>query len=259
MRLSKREIVMLILLIVIALVFIEFRFIIRPGLDRYETLLNRQNMVTDEVNLVMINIASLESRQKTLKSNLDEIKVLSKPYFEGIKIDNLLNYSRDIILQNEITIISYTPGPAQVTQITLPQVQLHESLYKLKELAQSYKGSTGSPDQGGNPDSLTEDIELFELPISVTGTYEQLRNLLTDIERQNRTMRVNNLTIEVNEQYEMLSMSFTLEFYGLEKLVPDGTDPITKWPRAPFDGGTENPYPIKIAPPVDDVIEETAP
>ncbi|MDW7656057.1 MAG: GspMb/PilO family protein [Bacillota bacterium] len=254
MKLSKRETIMLILLIIVALVFIEFRFVISPGLDRYEALQTRQRQVTAQVDQVMLNIAALENLQNKLDENLDEIKDLSKPYFDGIQTDVLLNYSRDILLQNEMTIVVYTPNPTQLTKITVPEDQLQETLYKLKELARNYKESDqeadepDQPNQPGSEEPLADDLELFKLNLSVTGTYDQLRSLLTDIERERRAMRVNDMTISVGEQDEMLSMNFTLEFYGLDKLVPDRMDPLAVWPRPSFDGGSENPYPVNITP-----------
>jgi cell division protein FtsL len=42
MRLSKRELIMLILLIIVAVIFIEYRFVIIPGVEEYDRLMSEK-------------------------------------------------------------------------------------------------------------------------------------------------------------------------------------------------------------------------
>ncbi len=56
MRLSKREIIMLVLLMIVALVFVEYRFVITPGIEKYEPAPNAMRFEA-EVRTIEMNMA----------------------------------------------------------------------------------------------------------------------------------------------------------------------------------------------------------
>jgi Tfp pilus assembly protein PilO len=248
MKLSRREIFMLIALVIVALVFIEFRFIISPGQEKLETLQEEQLKISAEVQQVDLNLAKLAVHQAKLDENLKAIALISKPYFDQIQSDVLLNFTREILIRNGFTILVYTPNPTVITKIMLPEGQIQERLYQLKMLAQEYN-QTEDPGNNENDDDadteIFDDLELFKVTVSAVGTYDQIKNLFSDIKSQNRAIRINDLTINVGNQPEQLNANFSLEFYGLEKLVDDPSDDLDKWPRDSFDGGTDNPFLIE--------------
>ena len=258
---------MLVGLMIIALIFVEFRFIITPGIDRWDEMRQKQNTVSDEVERVKLNIATLSSLQEKLSKNLDEINSASKPYFDEIQPDIMLNFMREIFLRNGLTLTVYVPTEILVSIIDVPDVALAEKLYQIKTLAEQYNSDVmeaepADPDATPEPEPTVpptpyDDIEFFSVAVTSVGTYEQLRTLFMDVAAQNRAIRINSLSIAPGEVPEMLNIGLTLEFYGVTKLDEDKYDPLSTWPRDSYDGGTDSPYPIVTPTPVPGTPNET--
>lgn len=258
MKLSKREMIMLILLIIIAVVFLESRFVINPGLEKWNQLSEEKIDTSMQVDQVRIKIDTLEVLEKNLQDMIVKINQDAKPYFDGINPDIMLNYTRDMIMRNGLIIAILTPVDINIIPVEVPDAQLHDDLYRLKELAAQYNGtetdetiesdpaSAPTPTPPMTPEDAADKIEQYKVVLSLTGYYEQLRTLLVDVAAQNRSIRVNDLSIQESLAPGMLDFNLTLEFYGLTKLEKDPTDTLNSWPRAPYDGGSNNPYPTTL-------------
>ena len=107
MKLSRRELIMLVLLLIIAIVFIEFRFVISPMIKQYEDLRSERDAVQDEVQAIELNMAIAKQNETRRDENLDQIEQLSERFFAELKKDALLVRTHDIILEQGLNPMQY--------------------------------------------------------------------------------------------------------------------------------------------------------
>ena len=258
MKLSKREIVMLVILLIFAIVFIEYRFVVVPGFTRLDERKAEQAALSEQVSQIKINLATFDMLNEKLQENIDAINRQSKPFYDGLMPDFLLDLSRDLLLRNGLEVNEYTAQELTVVPIDVPDTVLQEMSYQLKLLAQQYRDIKSPDAQETSPDPVeqpgqeesnvsSDELELYKISISAVGTYEQIRNLLADIESQSRTIRVNDFIVNVDQLVGKLDLSMTLEFYGITWLFSDIGGQDADWPREQINGGNSNPY-IEVTP-----------
>ena len=70
MRLSKRELIMLILLIIVAVIFIEYRFVIIPGIEEYDRLMSEKQAAEAEIQTIELNMAIAKQNESKRDENI---------------------------------------------------------------------------------------------------------------------------------------------------------------------------------------------
>lgn len=285
MRLTKREIVLLVILAIIGLTFVEYKFLFAPGLATYSKLLSEEANLKSEVEAIRIKLVTKDAISKKRDENLARIAVLAAPYFDSLATDALLVSTHELMRKNNFALEQYGITQVRVVELTADQAEAVELSYLLKDLAEQYqalknaeKPSTGSGgnqtgDQTGSPATATptpaptpaptpgpadggekvagDQAEILAFSIIAQGNYEQIRSLLTDIAAWQRTVIITSLMIEPDEG-DMINMTLDLNFYGITKLETQ-SDPLNEWQRPPFNSGTGNPYgqmpePVNVTP-----------
>ena len=268
MKLSRREII---ILAIIALVFIEVRLLISPGLNKLTELNLQLNNLQGEYEMINFNLTIAENSRKTRDNNLEEIGNLSEPFLDGVTPDSLLVYTHEMLAKHGLTPYSYIPAEVEPEILQPEQVTVNELTYQLKELAQQYRmlNSDGSSGDGnstdtnsgnsGNPESDST-VENFSLQVVAAGTYEQMKSMMDDFTQLGKTLLISRLNISLGTGGEdQLNFEFTIDYYGIAKLT-DNTDPLNEWKRQAFQSGTQSPFiqPSTTEPAVTEpVTEET--
>ena len=213
MKLSKREIIMLTLLILIAMVFVEYRFVIVPGIARYDELVMKRDQVSMQVDAIKLNIATTKNLAAKRDANLAEIREVSKPFIDKVQPDTLLAFTHDLFLRHGFDIVSYDPGAVLAAQMTPEFTAAIELTYDLKVLAQQYQnldqpeptlapGENGNEEQpGGEGEPPADDengkdiVERYSVIIEADGSYAQVYDLLADIQSMNRSVFISNINM----------------------------------------------------------------
>lgn len=279
--------IMIIFLIVVAVFFIEYRFVITPGIERYDALMQERQQVEDQVNTIELNLAIAKNNKQKTDDNLDEIKALAKRYFGELQMDALLVHTHDLLLQEE-----FSPSQYQMQQVISsslsPTTAVEFDLsYQLKELANTYKAlseeKNESNEQNDNQDETqavaSDQVEQYQIAINARTTYDQVHAFLDAIADLQRSVVIESLSmvpdLNVNEPEEpeepegqedqeqiqepvqpaeqMLDVHLTLNYYGLAQLIPK-EDSFNQWYRDDFEPVTYTPF---KQPPVP--TEETQP
>ena len=272
MKLSKREMVMLIFLIIVSVLFIEYRFVILPGIVRFDELTNKKMQTQDRVNTIKLNLAIAKKNEMQRDDNVDAIKELANHYFSELQIDAILVRTHDLVLEN-----GFDPSQYQLSAITAASLETHiydsyDMSYALKELAQTYQ-SLRKPKTNDDieiteePGVANAQVEQYQIAFSAMGTYNQVKSFLDSITSIQRSVVVSSISLipdltlpdtlpspdpgtvieptptpEVTKPEEqLLSVNMTLYYYGLAKLIPEA-DEFNKWYRDPFVPVTYTPF-----------------
>jgi|LSQX01.1.fsa_nt_gb Tfp pilus assembly protein PilO len=286
MKLSKREFIMLVLLLIVAIIFIEFRFVINPMINKYDELRSERGVVQDEVQNIELDIAIAKQNESKRDENLEQIKQISKRYFGELQKDALLVRTHDIILEQGLLPTQYSLQQIQTAPLVPETYSAVKLSYEMKDLAETYRLLIEQNDEVNIPDDeqtgeeavAAGPVELYQINFTVRGTYDQLNNYLDALSELKRSLMVASLSlvpdasqptdvndpdiVETDEEREsFLSMQVTLYYFGLSKLIPE-EDQFNQWYREPFVPIAFNPFkplpvPVEVNPTDVTETEET--
>lgn len=272
MRLTKREIVLLVLLILIALTFIEFKFVITPGLNRYYSLVEQNNALDVKIDEIQMNLAAAPNNQKKIDANLVSIEDMSSNYLPAIKVDQLLVFTQELMQRNGFLPTSYIISPVQISMVTPSTINLTELVYQIKTLSNQFAlfneeienpdAVVPVPDEiPAETETLTDDqLEHFAMSISATATYDQILQFLENLHSYQKSILISAFTMSPMIG-NTLAIEFTLNYYGIEKLVETTSlnDTVfVDWTRAPYISHESDPFVYPISTDVSgETTEET--
>jgi len=247
MKLSKREIVMLSVLLIVAILFVEYRLIIVPGLNRVTALMSTNEQLEAQVDEINLNLASIDNLKKKRDSNLAEIETLSKPFINGLKSDVLLLFTQDLLAQNNLLVSSFGLAPVEIAALTPEAINVLNLTYELADLADQYRAlqNAGTETPGpktnmADPNDAAGQVELFSVQVTAVCSYEQLFTMIDQIQKMERTISIANLSVSYFSPTE-INVSMTLQFVGIKKLN-EQDDPLIVWTKPALVPSEGNPY-----------------
>lgn len=249
MKLTKRELVLLIILLVIAIGFGEFYLLAKPGLARYQELVDEGESLDQQINQIQLQLQIAEQNRKKIEERMNEIEMTSDAFLGQLKPSVLLYATYDLMTRNGFAPSTYSISPLALTQPTPETVIENEVSYQMSQLVDQYrslKQPAAEPgDEAGEEappagSGTIAPIELIQYALAVTGPYDQVRQLIDDIYSQEKSILVSQINFSSVEDDEVLA-NFNLQYFGLTKMDEDNTVYNT-WPRDPFDGGTDSPF-----------------
>jgi len=264
MKLSKRETVLLIVLLVIALVFVEYKLLYVPGKARLDSLQTENEKVqaqVDEINRLIASIPSLTSRKNGTLQELDQI---TKPFYGSLKTDALLWNARDLIEKSGLALVSIGTTEPKSTAIQIQKSKTVELTYQLKKLSEDYANvsanydkpsptPTPAPSGTGAPNNSkpqTNEVEAFSVVIKLSGTYDQLKQFISSVEALNKSINLSTLSIKSTPTSGVIEAMLNLDYYGIQKI--NKTEDISNtWQQPPIGSGSGDPfYQIVVSPTV---------
>lgn len=283
MSLSKRETVMLVFLLLVGLFFVEYRFVVTPGIAKHENLQARDQQLQSEIDAIKLKLMVAEQNKKKRDETLIKISNASKPFLGPLKSDVLLYYTYDLMNRNGYLPMYYSIFPISVSTPNPEVIEIQSITYDLARAAQAFntmRKEKGNEEPDQKEPNLSE-IETAEFIITAIGSYDQLKQLLNDIHSHGRTIVITGMDITLNVVEEpeepepeeapaepieeepfpedllmakQLLFSLQINYYGIEKIKPV-SDVFNTWSRPGFDATTDNPF---KAIPVEEEIEEPA-
>ena len=281
---------MLVFLLLVGLVFVEYRFVITPGITKYEELRSTEADLATQIDVINVKIRIAEQNKEKRDDTLANIYVASQPFLDTLREDILLQYTYELMNRYSYVPTYYSISPIVVSAPNPALVEIQQLKYSLAETVNAYnsiRASSQGDDLVDEPIVNLSEIETAAFIVTATGSYDQLKNLLADIQGLNRTILVSDLSISINNetvqeeltldpvtglpvenpiigedlypQENQLIYSFRIAYYGLMKIKPV-QDEFNTWPRPDVDSGYVNPFeslPTESEPEVSVVPEET--
>lgn len=267
MRLSKREAVLLIILLLIALVFAEYQLVYIPGKARLDELSAESQMYQDEADRITTLISNVDKVRQRKEDVLSDIDASSKRFLDGLNTDALLWNTYELLNQAGLQLNGCTTSDKDVAVITGQQGEIRDLTYQLKSLADKYAHvatELDEPNELSNPESKPEDttkvdedlsgqIEVYAITINAVGTYEQLRQFMANLEAQEKTISVTTLGINSSDESNLIEVEILISHYGVVKIKPDN-DNVNIWRQPPYPTGDGDPFARPNIPPGDNQV-----
>jgi Tfp pilus assembly protein PilO len=253
MKLSKREAVLLILLLIVALGFMEYMLVYVPGLARFDALTEKNQKVLAQVNEINRLIDSTPSIKTSKEKTLSEIATVAKPFYDQLSTDALLLNTHELLTKSGLKLISYATTDLNVSLIQTEKSQLADLSYQLKKLANDYANAatiidkptvtptpTPIPKTDKTDDKLGA-VEIYTIEITTSGSYDQIKQFITSIESLNKSITVTSLVIGSTEVPGTIDVRISINYYGVKKIITE-KDPSNTWPNPDYLGGTGDPF-----------------
>ncbi len=249
MKLSRREAIMLAVLLIIGMFFVEYRFVLTPGIARFVNLSEELSSLEFEYQTINYNLTLAKSFEENRDENLAAIEVLSEPFLDGVSKDALLVYTHNMMTKHGFTLDSYSPSPNDTELLQPEQVEIQELTYRIKEIAMAYRG-LGSEDAESPADDVQQDeelnrdvVELYSLQVNAAGSYDQIKTMIDDFKSLGKWIIVTSINMSPAQQEgNQLAVSFIVNYYGIEKLTQSESDALNDWIREVFPTSEVDPF-----------------
>ncbi len=216
-----------------AVFFIEYRYVITPGIARYDSLTAEKQKVEGPGKYHSVKPGNRQTEREERDENLDHDQDISKTLFWRMQMDALLvrpmiSFSRKALARSipiqQILASSLAPQTASEFDMT----------YQLKSLANTYQILTGKEqvkpaDPAAPPAVAGDQVEQYQIGINARGSYNQIKSFLDAINNMQRSVVISTLV-----------------------MVPDLTPPEpTPEPTEPGDEPAPTPTPTEPIEPVE--------
>ncbi|MDE5977895.1 MAG: type II secretion system protein M [Turicibacter sp.] len=256
MQISQRDKNLLIIIGGILIAALYYQFVFSPNRAKIAELDNELSTIETRYNQVMQNIATLETRKKTITKLSTAIIEKTSDLYPTLIQEKIILELDKLISENDVEV---TIGFSQVTARAVEPFTGGTYVAprsSLSDLAEEYEGlmnpdtdnKTTVPDntlQGlaqGNYGSMIPDTtnptenlngqanlttstataEVMSIAITCSGLYENVKAFIDAIQNWNYNLVITNLSLSPTNVGSEVSGSFTLEFYAVPKL--DGQD-----------------------------------
>lgn len=227
MKISKRENFLLGILIALLIIFAYYQFIYTNQVEKLNKKREEKTQIEEKYNGVMKDIGNLDNIEEDLKALKVSISDKAEKLYPIImqekiiiEIDKLLNDSK---LSGNI---AFSPIEVSVVE-SMKAEEIEKAESSLKELVDEYEGdetssgkSTNNEVDGESTESSSENIatsEQLKIAIKFNGSYENLKNFISAVEKYDRKIVITNISITANSQ-DNLSGVMNLEFHAVPKL-----------------------------------------
>lgn len=252
-QVTDRDKILLAVFGVILLVILSYFVAYKPIAANTEVLKNEKEKVSAKVAEAVINLANEQSIIQSYNSELAKGNEISKSFFPEVYPykDRYVQLLAKAVQGTGATTMRLDFSDPEVGGVTIPEDnRLLLPGYPLQSLAEKINAANNSgnlednvkPDteEPGNktPDSQKKTKKsdqkkipadaLLRLPVTleVQGTYPQIRTVIRNLEKLDRTIAMEVVT--VRKQEASLNASITMSFYVLDK-VDNGADPFNSW------------------------------
>lgn len=252
MKINTREKLLIILLSALVILLGGYKLLIEPALkdlSELDTSLNNVNSMKIQMQNDILLAKTIDQKNRELEADL---KVSAEPFFPSIENDKLQAFFQDIANRNGIAFESFVIAEKVAAQITnnqipkadTPQYPAKDAANRIIEMNQDKSEDSSSPTIGNETPKSGKDeqqnlIELTAVSFETKCSYEKLNELLEAIKGSGRIMRVSSVTASSGGEGGLLSVSISVECFGIKKI--DSNDSLLT-NTLPGPTGKANPF-----------------
>lgn len=242
MSLSEREkkyVISLIVLILVATSFYFYTIAVEPFIYQQEVYAIEIESLYQEELLQQTKLRQDAPLGQELELKKQEAMALSSPFFPELPQDRIVLLVQELVRESGLSVTQSTySSPALGGPAEMPPA-LQELSYDLKTLAYIATGKEAplAPPADGAvaeppPAEGAAGIPQVAVSLTFSGTERNVLELIGAVEAENRTITITQLS-QTQEPDGTISGTVTLNFYAVEKLMPD---PFMDWSEAEAEG-----------------------
>lgn len=216
MRLSKREISLVVILFVVAASVVSYLYVYEPIMLDYNNTKGQYDKKITELEHIRNNLMSKNEMQVLILNFKNKVSVLESALPPVIHQEQVVLYLDSVFKKNDIqvTSTSFTNGDEDTSldddNLEAPIGDILSEYEKLINTSFSnidkYKDKTFSED-------TDKEYDEFLVNLTFDGTYANIKSLMDDIEQYNKKIIIKNLTMSKEEStFDNIIASMSLSF-----------------------------------------------
>ncbi|WP_066500320.1 hypothetical protein [Abyssisolibacter fermentans] len=251
MNISKREKILLAILVILLGSYSFYNFIASPYLDEINLLKQDLNNKTTELKNVNISKSEIEDIQKEIKALHAKIWTVTERFFPSYEQEKIITLLDKMLKDSNLDGYSMSFIPVEIIDIyeEKDNNSNNEGETLLNEIADIYfspddkKQNKENKENNEKNNGEQKPIKLKKASVSIyfRGSYNGIINFLKKIEHYNKKIIVSSLNINVsNDEKDYLNGSIILDLYSIKKLHKQDTEYLA-WDYD-NDYGKNNPF-----------------
>ncbi len=242
MKITVREKVMLLVLCIIALLALSYYLLFKPQFERLKTISIENIQVAQQVEKANTDIKSLEKLDEQIAMNKKTANDKTTKYYPEILQDRFVILLDGLVKKKMLTYNSGNYSQVTIEPIQNPtsETRPNSSEYKAFKLSEEYRNivsglksedeTAAQPATGGvtEPAEITNQVSSLYVMVQLTGTYDQFKGFLADLEALKRSVIIKNIKMTKND-LNQIEGEVEIEFVSLAKLE-ETNDEFVNWP-----------------------------
>ncbi|MFZ5966248.1 MAG: hypothetical protein ACOYVK_03645 [Bacillota bacterium] len=255
-RLTKREKILLSVLVGTSLIFGYYRYILSPDLSKVAELNARLEETRTKYNQVLIDISPQNKVHEEYKILNNKAMLLSQRLFPEMIQEKIILVLDGMLKDAGLKSKSISFSEKFIGAVPSASSNADAKGYYLKDLAEQYHGSspvTPAVSDGNNTEAVNteqsannqEDTSKYHLEemsatLQFEGTYQNLMDFIVKIEDYDKEILIRSVNIANKEDTSMVAGNIILDFYSVEKLHKED-DSFLDWDIQNI-YGKDNPF-----------------
>ncbi|WP_313163746.1 hypothetical protein [Sedimentibacter sp.] len=243
MKLSRREKVLIIVLIISLIAYAGYVIIPSLNLFNLESLRSEYNRMSIEYNSMSQNILLKNKYEESIQTVSEEINSLN--VISDLRQEKIIVFLNNYFTNNGIdaNAISFTDATVVPVNIVAESAEQKEISF-FEALMNDINGEVPKKDEAPNPEDLSEEQSLTVRQISVNitfeSTYDELLKFIDSI--QNNKVDISITNINIVSESNLIQGTIALNFYEVPK--PEGfTESNDEWIWEDLaESGKNNPF-----------------
>lgn len=254
MKRTKRENILLIILLVVALLATYYKFILSGRLDKIEELRNKSSECTAEIQKLTNNAVQEKKLSKDIKIINAKIYENVIELFPSIKEEKIIVILNDIIEKSGVQCDSFTISKPEFQKLKEEQKTESKQPSMLEAIVKEYKNLDGESnnkvENNSKPDDNKEnknssdkdtkanankenakkieaEAEKMTIGINFKGTFDNVITFIDEITNFDKRIIIKNISLTADESN--LAGNLTLEFYAVPKFSQEEDGEYLKW------------------------------
>lgn len=243
MKISKREKIIILLLVMFIMGFVYFQYVYTPMTDKIDSLNQVHTQKSQELLAKKNKIKEIEALNKKIKEQKKAIQLISASFFPTVDQEELIDLIHHIAFQSSLTIDDIIfdevleemklPSIASIKDHPDANSALNLTSHQIDTIAGSQADSqteTGDGQEVEVTAPVEEDhfvtIGLLSANVNFKGTYAQFRDFLSQVDDYDKKIVIKKMNIDASsadaankislEDSQEVEGTFVLEFYMMD-------------------------------------------
>ena len=234
MKLTKREKILVAILIVVVFIGLIYKFVVSPQLKEMSNLKKSVYEYKSRVDKVKMEVSQSSPLKKEYKIMNVKTKVISQNLFPSITQEKIIYIINDLLVKANLNGASIAFSDVNIKSVELKKELEKNNDYLLKELKDKYKNNyikkAQSKEVIADEKDSSDKTEKMTITINFQGKYIDLINFIKLIENYDKKIILSDLKIindslnNENINNNTISGSIVLDFYAIPKLYDNDED-----------------------------------
>ncbi|MCY6370910.1 hypothetical protein [Clostridium ganghwense] len=243
MKATKREKILLIILLIVALLGAYYKFIFSVRMDKVKELQDKRDKYNVEIQKLNNNVVHEKKLNKEIKIINSKIYENVIELFPSIKEEKIIVILNDMIEKSGVQCDSFSISKPEVQKLKEEQKKDNTQSFLLEGIVKEYKAldeekssNKNKSQQNNNKENndkekdnkkVEPEAEKMTIGINFKGSYDNVMKFIDEITNFNNRIVIKNISLTADESN--LAGNLTLEFYAVPKLSIEEDSEYLKW------------------------------